>query len=298
MAAKADFYEILGVDHRARPEEIQRAYRRLARRYHPDVNPEEGAEERFKEINEAYAVLSDPVQRSRYDAARQPRFADYGSESPRRPGGSRGRRVWARAGGNPFDLADWWFGAGGHGFGARARDGADAEADFQVSVEEAYLGGRRQVTLTGLTGTELYEVEIPPGVTTGTRIRLPGLGLAGRGGGNGDLYLVVRLAPHPRYQVTDRDVSVDLPVAPWEAALGATVTVPTPAGGVQVVLPAGSSSGRRLRLRGRGLPNPHGPPGDLYATVRIVIPEHLSLAERRLFQRLAQRSQFDARADL
>lgn len=297
MAANADFYEILGVDRTARPEEIQRAYRRLARRYHPDVNRAPGAEDRFKEINEAYAVLSNPMQRSRYDASSY----GHGSEPPpRRPGGSRGRRMWRAGGGNPFDLADWWFGSGGLGFGTRARNAEPhfEVADFEVSVEEAYLGGRRQVTVTGLTGTQLYEVAIPPGVTTGTRIRLPGLGVAGRGDVGGDLFLVVRLAPHPRYQVTDRDVSVDLPVAPWEAALGATVTVPIPGGGAQVVLPAGSSSGRRLRLRGRGLPNPYGPAGDLYATVRIVIPEHLSLAERRLFQRLAQRSQFDARADL
>jgi len=309
-----DYYQVLGVDRSAGQDEIQRAYRRLARRFHPDINKEPGAEDRFKDINEAYEVLSDEEKRARYD-----RFGPAWRQVPEgyeaagaHPGGASpfgGRRVHVNTPGAGFgdagfgvnvdDLLGGLFGGRGFGFGATTRmsaPGADSEAEIQLPVEDAYAGGRRRITLQTAAGSRGYEVTIPAGVTDGQRIRLAGEGAAGLGAGpRGDLYLIVRLAPHPRYRVDGRDIAVDLPVAPWEAAMGASVPVDTPAGLVQVQVPAGSSSGRRLRLRGRGMPNPKGAPGDLYAEVKIVVPPQASGDERQLWQRLAEISQFDPR---
>ena len=183
------------------------------------------------------------------------------------------------------------------GFGGGPVPGANTEAEIELSVEDAYTGGRRRITLATPSGSRSYEVTIPAGVTDGQRIRLAGQGGQGVGGGPpGDLHLVVRLAPHPQYRVEGRDLTVELPISPWEAALGATVPVQTPAGQAQVNVPAGSSTGRKLRLRGRGLPNPKGPAGDLYAEVRVMVPAQLSRAERKLFEQLAEKSYFDPRS--
>jgi curved DNA-binding protein len=296
MVTKADFYDVLGVARDATPEEIQRAYRTLARRYHPDVNADPAAEERFKQINEAYAVLSDPDQRARYD-----RYGHRWRDAPSdRATGSTGQRVRVRTA-DPFTAFGFgdrrWWGPGGAGaWRPLWTAAADVQAEIELTVEEVYLGGRRTITVPSAGGTRTHDVTFPPGAVDGSRIRVSGLGAQGRGGRSGDLYLTVRLARHPRYRVLDRDVTVDLPVSPWEAALGGTVPVDTPTGPARVVLPPLSSSGRQLRLRGRGLPNPDGPAGDLYAIVRIVFPAQLSAAERKLFQRLAQQSTFDARA--
>jgi curved DNA-binding protein len=174
--------------------------------------------------------------------------------------------------------------------------GADQEAEIELSVEEAYSGVRRTVTLSGPGGTRTLEVTIPPGVTDGQRIRLAGQGGRGSdGAAPGDLYLRVRLAPHPRYRVDGRDISVNLPLAPWEAALGTSVAVDTPGGEAKVKVPVGTSSGRRLRLRGRGLPNPRGRNGDLYAVAQIMVPPRPNDDERRLFEQLAATSTFDPR---
>jgi curved DNA-binding protein len=165
-----------------------------------------------------------------------------------------------------------------------------------VTVEEAYRGTRRSVTLEGGGQTRTLEVSIPAGVTNGQRIRLAGQGGRGSDGARaGDLYLIVRIAPHPRYRVDGRDLRVELPLAPWEAALGTSVAVETPDGEAKVKVPAGTSSGQKLRLRGRGLPNPRGTPGDLYAEVKIMVPKKLSAQERRLFEELAATSTFDPR---
>ncbi|WP_242676487.1 J domain-containing protein, partial [Streptosporangium minutum] len=170
--------------------------------------------------------------------------------------------------------------------------GADQEAEIELTVEDAYRGGRRSITVGG----RRIDVNIPAGVTDGQRIRLAGQGGRGSdGAAAGDLYLIVRIAPHPRYRVEGRDIHVQLPVNPWEAALGASVAVDTPAGEAKVKVPAGTSSGRRLRLRGRGMPNPRGAPGDLFAEVRIMVPPTLSDEERRLFEQLAAVSTFDPR---
>jgi curved DNA-binding protein len=174
--------------------------------------------------------------------------------------------------------------------------GADQESELELTVEEAFTGGRHRITLSGPSGPRSYEVNIPRGVTDGQRIRLAGQGGRGQGGRPGDLYLVVRIAPHPRFRLDGRDIYVDLPVAPWEAALGAKVPVETPGGEAKVTVPAGSSCGRRLRLRRRGMPNPSGTPGDLYAEVKIMVPRRMSDGERELFEQLAKVSTFDPRS--
>jgi curved DNA-binding protein len=195
------------------------------------------------------------------------------------------------------DLEDLFgdaFGAGRRSWGPIP--GADQEAALTLTVEEAFRGGRRSVTLAGPEGSRTYDVTIPPGVTDGQRIRLAGQGGQGTGlAPAGDLYLVVRLAPHPRYRVDGRDLFVELPLSPWEAALGDTVAVDTPGGEAKLRVPAGTSSGRRLRLKGRGLPNRRGEPGDLFAEVRIMVPATLDDDERRLFEELARTSTFDPR---
>ena len=318
-----DFYRDLELGRDAGQDDIQRQYRKLARQYHPDVNKDPGAEERFKDISEAYDVLSDPETRRRYDAfgadfrqvpegvdpdtwarARAGQRAGAGAGRPRGGGGVGGDGGFTyTTGGEDIDLEELFGGMFGGGFGGgRARrsrgpiPGADQEAEIVLSVEDAYRGGRRTLTLSGPDGPRSLEVNIPAGVTDGQRIRLSGQGGQGSDGAPaGDLYLRVRIADHPRYRVEGRDVYVDLPVAPWEAVLGAKVPVQTPGGEAKVTVPAGTSSGRRLRLRGRGLPNPKGKPGDLYAEVRIVVPEHLSDDERRRWEELARESDFDPR---
>ncbi|QXJ22563.1 DnaJ domain-containing protein [Actinomadura graeca] len=316
MADRRDLYEVLGVGRDADQDEIQRAYRKLVRRYHPDVNKDPGAEDTFKDVSEAYAVLSDPEARRRYDAfghdfrqvppdvdpeqyARSRSRAGARSAGEARGGGGQWRTSdgfgTAAGGAGGIDFEDL-FGGMFDGRGRRSWgpvQGADQEAELTLSVEEAYHGGRRTITLGG--GRRL-DVTIPPGVTDGQRIRLSGQG--GRGGHGaqpGDLYLIVRIAEHPRYRVEGRDLHTYLPLAPWEAALGATVAIGTPGGEAKLKVPPGTSTGRRLRLRGRGMPNPRGTPGDLFAEVRIMVPPEPAEEERRLFEQLAAASRFDPR---
>ena len=313
-----DYYDVLGVPRNADAQTIQQAFRKLARRHHPDVNHDPAAGERFKEINEAYQVLSDPETRARYDRF-GPDFRhipeDYdervaAAQGARSGGFRRGRRGGGPAGddfGGP-DYAGPGFGGSavdfedlfGGMFGSRGAGrvaGADQVAELALTVEEAYRGGRRKLTIGGQGEERDYEVNIPAGVVDGQRIRLAGQGGRGFGDGpSGDLFLAVRIAPHPRYRLSRRDITVDLPVTPWEAALGATVPVTTPGGTAKVVVPPGSSSSRKLRLRGEGMPNPKGSPGDLYAEVRIMVPPTLTDRERELFEQLSADSAFDPRS--
>ncbi len=310
--ATRDPYEVLGVGRDASADEIRRAYRKLARRLHPDVNKDDAAEERFKEVSEAYDILGDPDKRERYD--RYGASWRQAGESAAEPG-FEGFEGFGGFGGQPDfgdarlrfgdgdldDVLESLFGGGDArrggfgGFGGFASRGSDHEAVLELSLADAARGGRRSLALgDGRT----LEVDIPAGVRDGQRIRLAGEGGQGPGGGPaGDLLLRVRIRPHPRLRLEGRDLHVDVPVAPWEAALGAEVDVPTLDGTTRVRIPAGSSSGRRLRLRDQGFPGPRGGRGDLYATVKIVIPKRLSARERALFEQLARASTFDPRSE-
>ncbi|MFY0405620.1 DnaJ C-terminal domain-containing protein [Solicola sp. PLA-1-18] len=308
-----NFYDVLGVSRDADPADVQRAYRRLARQNHPDVNKQTGAEERFKDVAEAYDVLSDPEQRRRYDAFGE----DFRRVPPDTdPAAWRQTQAYAGAGargrGSPSSAPPGGFGDGVDiedllqgMFGSRSRGGwgpgpvpgSDHELEVEVSVEEAYHGAERSLSVDGADGPRTIDVTIPAGVVDGQRIRLRGQGGPGSGSAAaGDLFLVVRIADHARYRVEGRDLHVILPVAAWEAALGASVSVDTPAGAATVTVPAGSSSHRRLRLKGRGLSHRRGRPGDFYAELQVRLPGAPSDEERRLFEELATVSGFDARS--
>jgi curved DNA-binding protein len=294
-----DYYEVLGVPRDASQDDIRRAYRKLAREYHPDLNQDSDAEERFKELGEANEVLSDPEKRERYD-----RLGSQWRERERAPGGGNFEDFFDREGYGGdvrFEFGDGAFSEFfdrlfGDGAGVRTSGplrGMDREALLELSLEDALAGGRRRLTVDN--GRSI-DVNFPAGVREGQLIRLAGQGAPGRDGGPpGDLYLRVRLKPHPTFRRQGENLDVDLPVAPWEAALGATVPVPTLTGTARVKVPAGSSSGRRLRLRGRGLPKQGGGHGDLHAIVKITVPKHLSEPERELFEKLAELSEFDPR---
>jgi curved DNA-binding protein len=312
-----DFYEVLGVPRNADQSEIQRAYRKLARQHHPDVNKDPAAESQFKDISEAYDVLSDPDQRKRYDAfgedfrrvppnvdpeewrrAQAYAGAGAGAGGPWPPGAGRSGGVRFTDVGEDIDLDDLLGGIfGGRGRTARGPiPGSDQELEAEITVEEAYRGTQRSLTITGPDGQRTLDVNIPAGVVDGQRIRLRGQGGRGTGGAEpGDLYLIIRIAPHRRYRVSGRDLSAPLPLSPWEAALGAAVSIDTPGGPATVNVPPGTSSGRRLRLKGRGLPNRRGEPGDFFAEAQIKVPATLSREERHLFEELRERSSFNPR---
>jgi curved DNA-binding protein len=294
-----DYYDVLGVPRDASQDEIRRAYRKLAREYHPDLNADSDAEDRFKELGEAYEVLSDPNRRGSYDRL----GAQWHAQEDARGGGDFedffAGQGFSRDMGPEFGdgvFSEFFERLFGDGAGPRPSGplrGRDIEAVLELSLEDAVNGVRRRLSLGD---GHSVAVNIPAGVREGQRIRVAGQGAAGRDGAPaGDLYLLVRLKPHPRFRRQGDDLQVDLSVAPWEAAVGATVPVSTLTGTAQVRVPAGSSSGRRLRLRGRGLPTGDGERGDLYATVKIAVPKQLSDEERELFEKLAAVSDFNPR---
>ncbi|MBW1980043.1 MAG: DnaJ domain-containing protein [Deltaproteobacteria bacterium] len=319
MAVKfQDYYEILGVKRDASQDDIRRAYRKLARKYHPDVNKDRNAEEKFKQVNEAYEVLKDPEKRKLYDQLGPDWKAGQDFKPP--PGWENVHFEFRRGpGAEAFDFghgfSDFFealFGQGmGGGGAARARHsvwavpGQDHEAEISISLEDAYRGATKTITLQTHEVDEkgylrpvnhTYQVRIPPGTTDGSRIRLRGKGGEGVAGGPpGDLYLKVNIEPHPRFKVDGHDVLVEVPVAPWEAALGATVKVPLIDGSVSLKIPAGFQSGQKLRLRGKGLPKKGGGRGDLLAQVKITVPKRLTAKEKELFSELARVSTFDPR---
>ncbi|HTW39090.1 MAG TPA: DnaJ C-terminal domain-containing protein [Steroidobacteraceae bacterium] len=317
-----DYYQALGVARNATAEEVKKAYRKLARKYHPDVSKEPNAEEKFKQVQEAYEVLKDPEKRAAYDQLgsewkqgqqfRPP--PDWGSGFEFRGGAAGeppgGFQYEFDGGGQGFsDFFSSLFGAGaGSPFGrsARPRGGRDHHARLDIDLEEAYRGGTRvlelkrpQVTADGrveLT-THTVRVSVPAGVGDGQLIRLAGQGEPSAGGGTaGDLYLEVHVRPHALYHLAGRDVSLTLPVAPWEAALGATVTAPTLGGPVELRIPAGSQTDGKLRLRGRGLPGE--PPGDQYVVLKVLLPAADSPAARALYEQMRRELAFDPRAGL
>ena len=293
-----DYYETLGVPRGATSEEIRSAYRKLARRYHPDINKDEDAEERFKEVGEAYEVLSDPEKRERYDRlGANWRQGDDVSGAPGFDGFQR-----ARPDGVRFEFGDGAFSDFFESLFGSARTGdirmrgADQEAVVDLSLEEAAAGGPLRVSLAD---GRSFTVNVPAGVRDGQRIRVAGRGGEGIGGGStGDLFLRVHLRPHRVFRVDGRDLHVDVPVTPWDAALGTTLQVPTLTGSAKVRLPAGSSSGRRLRLRGKGMPGRRSRHGDLYARVQIMVPDELDDRERKLFEELRTGSSFHPQASV
>ncbi|MDH5207542.1 MAG: DnaJ domain-containing protein [Burkholderiaceae bacterium] len=304
-----DYYATLGVDKTATADEIKKAYRKLARKYHPDVSKEADAAERMSAINEANTVLSDPEKRAAYDAL------------GRRPPGQEFRPPpdWDAG----FEFSGGEFGAGEEEFsdffanlfgrGARARRGpheasirgGDHHAKVMIDLADSYHGARRAVTLRSarldaaghvVTDERVLEVTIPKGVRAGQHIRLRGQGAAGLGGGSaGDLYLEIEFRADERYQIDGRDVTQRVSVAPWEAALGAAIEVPTPSGPVQVTVPAGSRNGRKLRLRGRGIPGE--PPGDLYLELELVLPPASTEAARELYRTMEREMKFNPRTE-
>jgi curved DNA-binding protein len=312
-----DYYKTLGVARDASAEDIKRAYRKLARQYHPDINKTAGAEARFKEIGEAHDVLKDPEKRAAYDQVgagfqegqdfRPPPGWDAGfehSESFSETdaaaasdffealfGRARGAR---RGGGERMDGGEF-----------RAR-GGDHQAKVLIDLEDAYRGATRQISLRSVELGEggrphlrqrTLNVQIPKGVRQGQQIRLSGQGDPGIGGGPaGDLYLEIEFNTHSIYRVEGKDVFLDLPVAPWEAALGRKVKAPTPEGAVNLQVPAGSAGGRKLRLKGRGIPS--DPPGDLYVVLQIVLPSAETDAARAIYNEMEQKLAFNPRARL
>ena len=297
MRAAKDYYQILNVGRNADEKEIKRAYRRLARKHHPDVNPgDKQAEEKFKEVSEAYEVLSDPKRRAQYDKFGHlgpgwERMAEAGAGG--RPGPGRGQAPPDfDLGGGFADLFETLLGGTGGRAAAGARmraRGEDLEYPVEVSLEEAYAGTARSLSLTLPDGTtRRLEVKIPPGVGDGSRIRMAGQGGPGFGGGpSGDLYLVTRVRPHPVYERRRDDLYVEVPVTVPEAALGAEIRVPTLQGPVTMTVPPGSSSGTLLRLGGMGMPRLRGGgAGDEYVRLKVTVPRNLSAQERTLIEQL------------
>jgi len=306
-----DYYEVLGVPSGASLDDIKHAYRRLARKYHPDVSTASDAEARFKEIGEAYAVLKDPEKRAAYDdvVARGAGAADF--QPP--PGWDAGFEFSGRdfdvgGGIDQGDLLDALFRSqarGGQRAGMRAQ-GQDHHARVVIDLVDAYRGAQRSISLRmpvlddkGRVSMQsrTLDVSIPRGIRAGQHLRLAGQGGPGLGGGPaGDLYLEVNFKADPVYRVDGRDVYLDLPLAPWEAALGASATVPTPEGPVQLTIPPNSVAGRQLRLKGRGIPG--SPPGDLYAILKIALPPADSEAAREAYRAMASSFSFDPRKHL
>ena len=326
-----DYYAVLGVSRSATADEIKKAFRKLARQYHPDVSQSPGAEAKFKEVNEAYEVLSDPEKRKRYDALGanwktgqdftpppgwggfegassgpggihfefggaggdfsdffSALFGDLGGQA--RPGRAR------RGSANPFAGFGGFTGGGAEGFTPR---GQDFEANLTLSLEDLFSRAPQNITLqvpearpdgTLAHRSKTFTVHIPAGATDGTRIRL-----SGQGGDGGNLYLNLRVAPHPLFQLHGYDLDLALPITPWEAALGTKIRIPTLEGDATLKIPPGTQGGARLRLGGKGLPDKHGSRGDIFVTIRIAIPDRPTPRERKLFEQLAAESSFHPR---
>jgi len=305
-----DYYAVLGVPRDADAAVIKTAYRKLARKFHPDVSKEPDAEERFKEVAEAYETLKDAEKRAAYD-----QLGQHAPGSDFRPppewGPSHGAGQFSF---DDIDLADLFAGLSGRAGGGASRrsdrpiPGGDYEAAVRLTFEQAFEGAELELDLAAIEYDEQgvarrvphrMRVRVPKGVTDGQKLRVPGKGGKGlRGGRDGDLYLDITVAAHPLFRVDGMDIHVDLPVAPWEAVLGASVEIPTPAGRVTLKVPAGTRAGQKMRLGGRGMARPDGSKGDLYAQVEIVVPTSVDERQRKLYEEIRDATTFDPRAHL
>ncbi len=322
-----DYYEILGIPRTSSAEDIKKTYRKLARKYHPDLNKSAGAEARFKEIGEAYEVLSDPNKRSRYDQLGRNWQAGQDFRPPPHSGGSPfefhgtsgGRGFRGQDMGEFSDFFEMLFGQNQGGRPSRGApsnmwgageeftpQGQDHEAEISITLEEACHGSTKNISLQitnqdprvrAQPQTKTYQVKIPAGISEGARIRLAGQGGPAQGGGTaGDLYLTIHIEPHPIFRIDGNNLEIDCLLAPWEAALGAKVSIPTLQGQAFITIPPGTESGQRLRLRGKGMPQKRGvEPGDLVAVIRIIVPKQMSPREKSLFEELAKISNFNPR---
>ena len=311
-----DYYEVLGVARDASADDIKKAYRKLAHKFHPDVSSDPDGEEKFKDVAEAYATLKDPEKRAAYDELGRHRPGEEFEPSRgwqqhfgEQTFGDSGAFAQSGTHFDDVDLSDLFAAFGGRAAGTgrpRPAPGQDFEVSAPITLEQVHAGDEIDIDLSvpevGSDGlphrvSKTFRVKIPKGAEDGQRLRLAGKGAPGRAGGpNGDLYIVLTLQPHPLYRVVGRDLYLDLPIAPWEAVLGAAVEVPTLAGTVEMNVPANTSGGRKLRLGKRGLPGHAGAVGDLFAVVQIVVPAAPGERERALYEELAQASSFDPRA--
>ena len=318
-----DYYEVLGVPRNAGDADIKKAFRKLARQFHPDVAKDKRkAEEKFKEINEAYEVLGDSAKRKKYDELGAnwksgaefrppPGWESFTGARGFRSTGPGGQESEFHFGGTGFsDFFEQVFGSkarggvGARGFGRQAgfededyaERGHDIEGDIMVTLEEAMRGSLRSVTVRHNSRAETCQVKIPAGVTEGQRLRVAGRGEAGSGGGeSGDLYLRVRLARHPDFEVEDHNLIYEAQLAPWESVLGTSLSIPAFDGRVNIKIPPGTQNGQKLRLRGRGLPQRGGSRGDLFVVTRIEVPDQVTESERKLWEQLARESRFRPR---
>lgn len=294
-----DYYKILGVPRDASQDDIKKAYRKLARKYHPDVSKEANAEDKFKELGEAYEVLRDAQKRAQYDQF----GSNYRHGQSFNPPPGWDDNMGGFGGGNFSSFFENMFGGMG-GMGGNAgrgeqffAKGEDVNAKITVSLEDAFNGATKTIRRpSGATQDGTINVKIPAGIASGKKIRLSGQGKAGMGSKAGDLYLEVQIAPHKHYRLEGKDIFLDLPVAPWEAALGAKVTVPTLAGKINLTIPAGARSGQKMRLKGRGLPGKE--PGDEFVVLQIMTPTADSDKAKKLYMQMAEEMPFNPRETL
>ncbi|WP_297809252.1 DnaJ C-terminal domain-containing protein [uncultured Methylophaga sp.] len=296
-----DYYKILGVARDASQDEIKKAYRKLARKYHPDVSKEADAEDKFKEVGEAYEVLRDAQKRAQYDQF----GSNYRHGQSFNPPPGWDESMGGFGGGNFSSFFENLFGgmggmggAAGGGMGDNFfAKGEDVNAKITISLEDAYHGATKAIRRpAGASQGGTINVKVPAGISSGKKIRLGGQGKAGAGGKSGDLFIEVNIAPHKLYRLDDKDIYLDLPIAPWEAALGAKVTVPTLAGKISLTIPAGARSGQKMRLKGRGLPGKE--PGDEFVVLQIMTPAADSDKAKQLYQQMAEEMPFNPREAL